>query len=287
MATVRTGPLIGVTGQFALCAAVAWTVGLDLAGWLAGIAYGLVTCATLIRGLHRSGLAGLGPADRVTLIRATLIGGVAALTVDSFSRNPPVTVLVAIAAVALALAAVDGKVARRTGTASAFGARFDMEVDAFGILVLSVNAAGPVGWWVLSIGGMRYVYVVAGWILPWLRGPLPPRYWRKVVAAIQGIVLVVAAAGVLPRALSSAALVVSLALLAESFGRDVTWLWHHRSARRRGRESVRGRSVRRGRHVDPALRQREAAAPGGGEPRRRSAGSAGSRSGVAAGSRPQ
>ena len=74
-----------------------------------------------------------------------------------------------------------------------------MEVDAFLILVLSVYVARSVGPWVLAIGVARYAFVVAGWLLPWLREPLPPRYWRKVVAAIQGIVLTVAAADVLPR----------------------------------------------------------------------------------------
>ena len=42
-----------------------------------------------------------------------------------------------LASVALILDGVDGKVARRTRNASAFGARFDMEVDAFLILVFS------------------------------------------------------------------------------------------------------------------------------------------------------
>ena len=182
----------------------------------------------LTRALNRSGRAALGQADRVTLLRATLVGGVAALTVDSFARPAPVAVLVVLATVALGLDAVDGRVARRTGTASALGARFDMEVDAFLLLVLSVYAARPLGGWVLAIGAMRYAYVAAGWLLPWLRGSLPPRYWRKVVAATQGVVLVVAAAGVLPRPLSSAVLAVALALLIESFGRDVGWLWHRR-----------------------------------------------------------
>jgi hypothetical protein len=58
--------------------------------------------------------------------------------------------------------------------------------------------APQVGWWVLAIGAMRYVYVVAGWALPWLRRPTPPRYWAKVVAAIQGVVLTVAASTLLP-----------------------------------------------------------------------------------------
>jgi phosphatidylglycerophosphate synthase len=122
-------------------------------------------------------------------------------------------------------------VARRTGTASALGARFDMEVDASLLLVLGVYAARPFGGWVLAIGAMRYAFVVATWILPWMRRSLPPRYWRKVVAATQGIVLVFAAADVLPRPLTAAALAVALVLLVESFGRDVVWLWHRRPVR--------------------------------------------------------
>ncbi len=231
MQTVRTGPAVGLAGQAAALVALAWTVGLGGAGWLAGLGFGLVTCAALTRGLRRAGAAALGPADRVTLARATLVGAVAALTADSFERDAPVGALVALASVALLLDAVDGAVARRTGTASALGARFDMEVDAFLLLVLSVYAAGPagpVGPWVLVIGAMRYAFVAAGRVAPWLRGRLPPRFWRKVVAATQGIVLAVAAAGVLPRTLVAAALASSLALLVESFGRDVLWLWRHR-----------------------------------------------------------
>src|SRR5262249_58466408 len=108
-------------------------------------------------------------------------------------------ILVAISTVALVLDAVDGRVARRTDTTSAFGARFDMEVDAFLIMVLSVYVAREWGWWVLAFGLARYVFVAAGWVLPWLRGPLPPRQWAKVVAAIVGVVLTVAAAGLLPQ----------------------------------------------------------------------------------------
>ncbi len=86
------------------------------------------------------------------------------------------------------------------------------------------------GAWVLAIGAARYVFLAAGWLLPWMREQLPPRYWRKVVAATQGVVLAVAAADVLPPALTQAALVVALGLLAESFGRDVWWLRSHRHA---------------------------------------------------------
>jgi phosphatidylglycerophosphate synthase len=220
--------MTGLIAQLALLAALAAVAGLGAAGWLAGIAYALVTCAALHWGLHRAGAPGFGPADRVTMTRAVLAGGVAALTADSFSRPVPVPMLVALAAVALALDAADGQVARRTGTSSELGARFDMEADAFLILVLSVCVASQAGAWVLAIGAMRYAYVAASWALPWMRGTLPPRYWRKVVAAMQGVTLAVVAAGLLPHPLAAAALVVALALLGESFGRDVLWLWVHR-----------------------------------------------------------
>lgn len=248
MPTVRNGPLAGLAGQVVLLEVLARTAGLGTAGWLVGLAYGLALCALLTRALAAADpSADLGPADRVTLARATLVGGVLALTVDSLTGPVPVPALVGLAAVALSLDWVDGRVARRTGTASALGARFDMEVDAFLILVLSAYAAGQFGVWVLAIGLMRYANGAAEWVLPWLHGPVSPRYWRKVVAAVQGVLLAVAAAGLLPAPVMTAALAVALVLLVESFGRDVLELW-----RRRG--LVPGGAVRRGGHAHPALR---------------------------------
>ncbi|MFF4874757.1 CDP-alcohol phosphatidyltransferase family protein [Micromonospora sp. NPDC000668] len=232
MPTVRSGPMIGLGAQLVVLAALAATVGLSGAGWLVGTGYAVVTCLALSRGLHRAGASRLGPADRVTLTRGVLVGAVTALVVDSFSRPAPVGLLVAVSAVALLLDAVDGLVARRTGTVSALGARFDMEVDAFLILVLSVYVAPTAGAWVLAIGAMRYAFVAASAVLPWLSGSLPPRYWRKVVAAAQGVLLAVAAARVLPEPWTTLVLVVALALLVESFGRDVAWLWRRRPAPR-------------------------------------------------------
>jgi phosphatidylglycerophosphate synthase len=226
--TVHTDLVKGLTAQVALLAVLTGTVGLSATGWLVGIACGVTTNVLLAGGLTRSGAARLGPADWVTLARATIVAGVAALMIaDAFVRSAPVTTLVVLAVIALVLDAVDGLVARRTRTASAVGARFDMEVDAFLIFVLSVYVARTVGPWVLAIGAARYTFVAAGWLLPWLRAATPPRYWCKVVAAIQGIVLTIAVADVLPTPIIDAVLTVALALLAESFGRDVWWLRKH------------------------------------------------------------
>jgi phosphatidylglycerophosphate synthase len=225
---VPVGPLTGLIAQVLLLAALAATVDLSAAGWVAGLACAVIMNAVLARRLSRYRSDGLGPADWVTLARASLAVGVAALVAQSFDQRTSVTTLVSLTAVALALDLIDGWVARRTTTTAALGARFDGEVDAFLILVLSVYVARSAGGWVLAIGAARYAFLAAGWPLPWMRAPLPPRYWRKVVAATQGILLTIAAADVLPLAVSQALLVIALAVLAESFGRDVRWLWIHR-----------------------------------------------------------
>jgi phosphatidylglycerophosphate synthase len=230
MGAVQALPVTGVIALVMMGAALAGTVGLSGAGWVVGVTCGVIMNAALARGIVHYRPDRLGPADWVTLARATLAVGVAALVADSFDESAQVTTLVTLSAVALALDAVDGWVARRSKTASKLGARFDGEVDAFLILVLSVYVARSAGGWVLAIGAARYAFLAAGWLLPWMRQPLPPRYWRRVVAATQGVVLTIAAADVLPPALTRAALVGALALLSESFGRDVWWLWRHRPA---------------------------------------------------------
>jgi phosphatidylglycerophosphate synthase len=228
MRTVQVGPVIGLTGQLALLSVLAGTIGLSVTGWLVGTACGLTTTAILSYGLTRSGAVALGPANRVTLTRAALVGGVAALVADELIRPASVATLVGLAIVALILDGVDGWVARRTGTVSVLGARFDMEVDAFLILVLSVYVGLTVSPWALAMGAARYVAWAAGAVVPWLGVPVPPRYWRKPVAAIQGIVLTAAVAHLLPAPAMDALILVALALLAESFGRDVLWQWRQR-----------------------------------------------------------
>lgn len=229
MPNVRTGPVKGLLAQLALLMGLSATVGLGVAGWSAGVLYGVMITALLTYGMRATGTEALGPADGVTYGRAVLIGGVVALTADSFSRETPVAVLVVLTGLALALDWVDGQVARRTGTSSVLGARFDMEVDAFLLLVLGIYLTPTLGAWVLAIGLMRYAFVAASWVLPWLRWPLPQRYWAKVAAAVQGIALCVAASGALSHALNVLVVAAALGLLIESFGTHVVRLWRMRT----------------------------------------------------------
>jgi len=200
-----------------------------MTAWLTAVAYLVVTTLLLMRGLRRHGAVHFGPANAVTSLRSTIVGLIAGLVVASFVAPVPVSLLVGLTVPALALDAVDGWVARRTRSTSELGARFDMEVDAFLLLVLSTYVARDLGLWVLTIGLLRYAFVAVGWMLPWFRARLPYRYWRKVVTAVAGIALALAVAGA-PVPVAAVAVGVALALLLESFGRDVVWLVRRRAA---------------------------------------------------------
>lgn len=227
--------------QLVLLAVLTAQVGLGPAGWVAGAVTAL-GLHTLLGGAARSaGSPALGPADVVTLARASLVTGVVALVADRFGTGAmPVKTLVALATVALVLDAVDGKVARATGTCSALGARFDMEVDAFLVLVLSAQVAVTLTPWALLIGGMRYAFVIASWVLPWLTGALPVRMSAKVVAVAQGVVLIVGVSGLLPRGLAAALVLAALGALVWSFGQSVAWLWRAHAARPAGALALAG-----------------------------------------------
>jgi phosphatidylglycerophosphate synthase len=223
--TIRLAAILGLLATAALLGVVSATAGLGVAGWITGLATGSAATALLATARMRSDQPAILPADWITLTRALLIAGVAGLVADSLVRPVPITALVTLSAIALVLDAVDGQVARRTGTATPLGARLDGEVDAFLILLLSIAVSQDYGGWVLAIGAARYALLLMGWVFPWLAAPLPPRYWRKVVAAVQGIVLTVAASGLLERLVVMIAVAAALLLLTESFGRDVIWLY--------------------------------------------------------------
>jgi phosphatidylglycerophosphate synthase len=110
---------------------------------------------------------------------------------------------------------------------SAYGARFDMETDAAFVLVLSILVwqYDKAGVWVLCCGLMRYAFVAAGWILPWLAAPLRATRRGRTVAILQLVGLGVALAPVVPSPASAAVAGVTLAVLAWSFAVDVGWLW--------------------------------------------------------------
>lgn len=170
---------------------------------------------------------GLGPPSRVTLARSALVLPVAALVlVPGVGGTTGAWWIIGLSTVALVMDGFDGWIARRTACATPFGARFDMELDAFLLLALSVLVwqSGRVDAWVLLIGGLRYLFVAAAVVFPALAGDLPPRMRRKVVCVIQGIALLVALGPIIPDGMAVLVSGVGLLSLVYSFGVDTAWL---------------------------------------------------------------
>ena len=173
-----------------------------------------------------------GAANQTTMLRAALVALLLGL-VGEASSAPLAWSAVAIALLAAALDAVDGRLARRQKTASAFGARFDMETDALLILALSLLAwqLDKSGVWVLLGGVMRYLFVVAGQGLRWLRRPLPPSRRRQTVCVLQVVSLILCIMPVLASPWSDMIAAAGLLLLSWSFLVDILWLARHNPAR--------------------------------------------------------
>jgi phosphatidylglycerophosphate synthase len=192
-------------------------VGTALAG------YAVLAAAVAIAAAWHLNGRGFGIANQITLARtglACLVGG-ALLGGARVSWS-----LAAVIGIALALDALDGWLARRLGLASRFGARFDLEIDALMILILSVLVwqTGRADAWVLAIGGMRYAFVVLGMFWPAARRPLPPSLRRKTVCAVLGVLLLICLLPPTPPWLAHG--VVALALISQlaSFAIDLAWL---------------------------------------------------------------
>lgn len=223
----------------AVSAATCWLLGLPTSHLLeAGVLYALLVGLVLLNfpGLSRG--PGLGAANRITLARATLVVPVGALMLRPEALDARAAWwIIALSTAAMALDGLDGRIARATGTASAFGARFDMELDAALLMALSVLVwqSGRVDAWVLAIGGIRYAFVLAGAVWPVLAGDLPRSRRRKVVCVVQGVALLVALGPIVPQELAARGAAVALVVLAWSFAVDVVWLLSAEPRRAAGR----------------------------------------------------
>jgi phosphatidylglycerophosphate synthase len=175
--------------------------------------------------------ARFGAANQITTLRAMLVALVAGLV------GEPRLAAVAVAAVGASVAitlldGVDGWLARRHDTASRFGARFDMEIDALLILALSVLAwrHDKAGAWVVLSGVLRYAFVAAGVVAPWLREALPPSRRRQTICVIQIAMLTLVMLPAVQPPLSTLLAATALATLAASFLIDTAWLWRRQRA---------------------------------------------------------
>lgn len=192
-----------------------------------------------------------GWANRVTLARGVLVIALVSLAPflpDSLGGNS-LWLYVSLCLIALILDGVDGRVARATGTETEFGARFDMELDALFILglCLAVFALERAGIWVLALGLMRYGFLAAGRVWPFINNTLPDSFRRKTVCVWQLVTLIVALLPVTPAGLAFWSLLLALVLLCYSFGTDIRWLYQQST----GNMQSAGSPKNEGEHHDP------------------------------------
>ena len=175
-----------------------------------------------------------GAANSITLGRAAMIALLGGIAADPPPADSSIWWAAAgIAFVAWLLDGVDGHVARRRGRCTAFGARFDMEVDAVFALVLTILLwrAGLAGPWVLALGLLRYAFVLAGLIYAPLRRSLPPSQRRRLICALQGGALCLALVPIWPADVPVALCAAALAATVYSFTLDTVFLLRARPAR--------------------------------------------------------
>jgi phosphatidylglycerophosphate synthase len=180
-----------------------------------------------------------GLANQVTIVRALLVALVAGL-IGEPHLPAYATAAAIVSAIVAALDFADGWLARRTRMASAFGARFDMEVDALLILVLSVLAwqYGKAGAWIVLAGLLRYMFVAAGWLFPWMARPLPPNRRRQTVCVVQMVGLSILMLPVIQPPVSIRIAAALLGALSASFLVDVIWLWGTGTGQVRAQQST-------------------------------------------------
>ena len=168
-----------------------------------------------------------GWGNRITLARVLLLCLLAGLLGQAGQGS---WFMVGAATVFLVLDGVDGYAARRSRTASPFGARFDMETDALFVLVAAALLwdMGKVPAWVLLSGLLRYGFVVAGVLWPRLAQPLPPRRRRGVLAMINAGILTGGFAPIIGPAVASSTAALGLVLVSLSFALDLRYLLRSR-----------------------------------------------------------
>lgn len=204
---------------------------LTLSNWYAIKAASLFAATITIVAARRAShpFPRFGPANQTTTVRALIVALVAGFIGETATPSTA-AIAAGLGLGAAALDGIDGWLARRTQMASAFGARFDMEIDALLIQALAILTwqHGKAGAWVLLSGLLRYVFLAAGWVWPWMRAALPPSARRRAICIVQIIALLLALwPSVLPPA-SVLAVAAGLGALSYSFLIDTIWLWVQR-----------------------------------------------------------
>jgi phosphatidylglycerophosphate synthase len=207
----------------AMIVATAFAVYLG-ATWPAVVVGGIALVALAIVARGRWTPAGtFGRANLVTAARLALLLALPLLPADGSPLWPIVGGLVVLVTDGL-----DGWLARRYGLTSEFGEFFDKETDALFLLVICLMTAsrGHLPDAVIALGLLRYLFVVALFVIQPNTGKEYRSSWARVIYVIAVLALL---AAFLPYpALTLPLVAAAAAALFYSFGRYAWWLWRER-----------------------------------------------------------
>lgn len=163
-----------------------------------------------------------GPANWLTLCRVVLTASLA-WSIPRLDRP----FVVALIITCFVMDGVDGWLARKTGTASALGAEYDMESDAFLVtsLCLLLHTGGLVGIFGLIAGWWRYAYAMIIVFLP-SAGEAPRSQIARYIYATLVVSLVTAFA--FP-SIAVPTIIIGTVLVSYSFCRSLLWSFRLRT----------------------------------------------------------
>lgn len=188
---------------------------------LLAVVAGLSFALLIAQGWRRWTPSGtFGAANAVSSLRLLMTLGVIVASV----QQPGIWLALAAVTI-LALDAVDGWVARRSGNSGPFGACFDVEIDALLVMALSVAlySRGIAGAWVLAAGMWRYFFVLVAFLLPTTRRETRRAKLGRI--AYVTMVFCFVSALVMPPALGNLLASLGTALISLSFIRSLCELY--------------------------------------------------------------
>ncbi len=160
-----------------------------------------------------------GPANVVTSVRLLLVWGMlAGCTVLSQE------VLAVLGITVLLADGVDGYLARRFRTTSFFGGYYDMETDAYYVLVLCtiLFMNGLLAGWILFIGLSRYAFVLIKALIPQKKYIQTRSFFGQFIAVF--LMASLPAGLILPEKLYFPLIAVAGMMVAFSFIRELIWI---------------------------------------------------------------